>query len=254
MASSKPLNTHSAGSNCWSSASIKAHSLFPRSSNDNNFSIPIPRISAGMLCSSKTRPHVLLLFCILVPPFFGHPSRCWLLQYPTPLLISLSTNDVLILASLTQLSKRAIEVNVDLVIGGEGKNEHWSLLIGPQLFQTGARDFATMDATKSKLTTSSYNWDEVESQLDGDYYILPLGKATYKDADDRAKAFAKIREIRMKKAAAKKGGNCMDYNMDVLKLEKKQRHITQEVVAYKLEYDDNYTRVSKAVWGVDLRP
>ncbi|KAH7873632.1 uncharacterized protein C8R40DRAFT_374826 [Lentinula edodes] len=155
----------------------------------------------------------------------------------------------------SQLSKRAIEVNVDLVIGGEGKNEHWYLLIGPQLFQAGARDFATMDATKSKLTTSSYNWDEVESQLGGDYYILPLGKATYKDADDQAKAFAKIREIRMTKAAAKKGGNCMDYNMDVLKLEKKQRHITQEVVdAYKLEYDDNYTRVSKAVWGVDLRP
>ncbi|KAJ3931220.1 MAG: hypothetical protein NXY57DRAFT_242579 [Lentinula lateritia] len=91
----------------------------------------------------------------------------------------------------SQLSKREIEVDVDLVIGGVGKNEHWYLLIGPQLFQVGARDFATMDATKSKLTTSSYNWDEVESQLGGDYYILPLGKATYKDADDQGEAFAK---------------------------------------------------------------
>ncbi|KAJ3912514.1 hypothetical protein F5877DRAFT_72336 [Lentinula edodes] len=129
----------------------------------------------------------------------------------------------------SQLSKREIEVDV-LVIGGAGKNEHWYLKIGPILFQAGARDFATMDATKSKLTTSSYNWDEVESQLGGDYYILPLGKATYKDADDQDEAFAKIREIRMKKAAAKKGA------------------------AYKQEYDDNYTRVSKAVWGVDLQP
>ncbi|KAJ4483070.1 hypothetical protein C8J55DRAFT_488582 [Lentinula edodes] len=157
--------------------------------------------------------------------------------------------------SNSQLSKREIEVNVDLVIGGVGKNEHWYLLIGPQLFQAGARDFATMDATKSKLTTSSYNWDEVESQLGGDYYILPLGKATSKDADDQGEAFAKIREIRMKKAAAKKGGNCMDYNMDVLKLLRRKGYVSKAVVAaYKQEYDDNYTRVSKAVWGVDLQP
>ncbi|KAJ3897224.1 hypothetical protein F5879DRAFT_1006250 [Lentinula edodes] len=121
----------------------------------------------------------------------------------------------------SQFSKREIEVDV-LVIGGTSKNEHWYLKIGPILFQAGARDFATMDATKSKLTTSSYNWDKVESQLGGDYYILPLGKATYKDADDQDEAFAKIREIRMKKAAAKKGGNCMDYNIDVLKLLKKR--------------------------------
>ncbi|KAJ3902866.1 hypothetical protein F5879DRAFT_990659 [Lentinula edodes] len=151
--------------------------------------------------------------------------------------------------------KRNLEVNVDLVIDGVGKSEHWFVDVGPTLFQAGTRDPSTMDKFKSKLTTSHYEWDKVQHQLSSSHKIKPLGKATFKDAADQKTAFTKVEAIRMKAAAAVKGGNCLDYITDVLELLKAEGHVTEEVVAaYKKEYDDNYTRVSKAVWGVDLQP
>ncbi|KAJ3866241.1 hypothetical protein EV359DRAFT_62517 [Lentinula novae-zelandiae] len=154
-----------------------------------------------------------------------------------------------------QIYKRNIEVNVDLVIDGVGKSEHWFVDVGPTLFQAGTRDPSTMDKFKSKLTTSHYQWDKVQHQLSSSHKIKPLGKATFKDAADQKAAFTKVEAIRMKAAAAVKGGNCLDYITDVLELLKTEGHVTEDVVAaYKKEYDDNYTRVSKAVWGVDLQP
>ncbi|KAJ4487710.1 hypothetical protein J3R30DRAFT_3400407 [Lentinula aciculospora] len=156
--------------------------------------------------------------------------------------------------SVSTVIKREIQVNVDLVISGLGKAEHWSVDVGPTLFQAGTRDPSTMDKFKSKLTTSHYDWDMVKHQLPNPK-IIPLGVAKFKDAADQKQALIKVEGIRMKAAAAVKGGNCLDYIKDVLKLLKKEGHITQVVAAtYKKEYDANYSRVSKAVWGVDLQP
>ncbi|KAJ3736041.1 hypothetical protein DFJ43DRAFT_695037 [Lentinula guzmanii] len=63
-----------------------------------------------------------------------------------------------------QLTKRSIQVDVDLVIDGYGKSEHWFVDVGPTLFQAGTRDPSTMNKFKSKLTTSHYDWDKVKNQ------------------------------------------------------------------------------------------
>ncbi|KAJ3826456.1 hypothetical protein F5880DRAFT_93338 [Lentinula raphanica] len=152
------------------------------------------------------------------------------------------------------LTRRALQEDVELVISGVGKEEHWFVHVGPRLFQAGTRDPSTMDKFKSKLTTSDYEWAHVEHQLSHPKKVH-LGKATFKDAADQNAAFQKLRGIRMKAPAAVKGGNCLDYITDVLDELEHDRHVGADVVhAYKQEYDENYARVSKAVWGVDLKP
>ncbi|KAJ3744939.1 hypothetical protein DFH05DRAFT_1459865 [Lentinula detonsa] len=157
--------------------------------------------------------------------------------------------------TVPSVTKRSVQVDVDLVIDGYGKSEHWFVDVGPTLFQAGTRDPSTMNKFKSKLTTSHYDWDKVKNQLSSSHKIIPLGKATFKNSADQKAAFTKVAGIKMRAAAAVKGGNCLDYITDVLDLLEQEGHITAAVVdAYKKEYDDNYTRVSKAVWGVDLQP
>ncbi|GAW03124.1 hypothetical protein LENED_004820 [Lentinula edodes] len=207
-------------------------SSFPRSPNGSHFINPV--------LSTRLSQHAMF--------FQNTPSRFATLLYLGASLIWVS-------ASPSLIPIRNLEVNVDLVIDGVGKSEHWFVDVGPTLFQAGTRDPSTMDKFKSKLTTSHYEWDKVQHQLSSSHKIKPLGKATFKDAADQKTAFTKVEAIRMKAAAAVKGGNCLDYITDVLELLKTEGHVTEEVVAaYKKEYDDNYTRVSKAVWGVDLQP
>ncbi|KAJ3999195.1 hypothetical protein F5050DRAFT_1709907 [Lentinula boryana] len=157
--------------------------------------------------------------------------------------------------TVPSVTKRSVQVDVDLVIDGYGSSEHWFVDVGPTLFQAGTRDPSTMNKFKSKLTTSHYDWDKVKNQLSSSHKIIPLGKATFKNSADQKAAFTKVGKIKMRAAAAVKGGNCLDYIMDVLDLLEQEGHITAAVVdAYRQEYYDNYTRVSKAVWGVDLQP